>query len=114
FFSMKKHGWIALSLIILAIISITPPVDSFSVSRANQITLLKNTLIENDMLEDGEIVPNEDVSEKDQTTITMTVSYLNQLDYKQDIPWLHESISQPYEFEVHVVYEDDAYDTTYK
>src|SRR5699024_8973879 len=31
FFSMKKHGWIALSLIIFAIISITPPVDSFSV-----------------------------------------------------------------------------------
>src|SRR5699024_11263212 len=57
-------------LIIFAIISITPPVDSFSVSRANQITLLKNTLIENDMLEDGEIVPNEDISEKDQTTIT--------------------------------------------
>src|SRR5699024_6470175 len=114
FFSMKKHGWIALSLIILAIISITPPVDSFSVSRANQITLLKNTLIENDMLEDGEIVPNEDVSEKDETTITMTVSYLNQLDYTQDISWLPDSISQPDEFEETFGFEEEYEVTNYE
>src|SRR5699024_7711097 len=114
FFSMKKHGWIALSLISFAIISITSPVDSLSVSRANQITLLKNTLIENDMLEDGEIVPNEDISEKDQTTITMTVSYLNQLDYIQDITWLPDSISQPNEFEETFGFEEEYEVTNYE
>lgn len=99
FFPMKKHGWVAMFLIVFAIVSITPPVDAFSVSRANQIALLKDTLTENDMLEDGDITPNEDVSEKDQKTITMTVSYLERFDYTKDISWLPDSIYQPKEFE---------------
>src|SRR5699024_2397882 len=75
---------------------------------------LKNTLIENDMLEDGEIVPNEEVSEKDETTITMTVSYLNQLDYTQDISWLPDSISQPDEFEETFGFEEEYEVTNYE
>lgn len=99
FFSMKNHGWIAVFLIIFSIVSITPPVDAFSVSRANQIALLKDTLTENDMLKDEEITPNKDVSEKDQQTITMTVSYLDRLEYMKNISWLPDSIYQPKEFE---------------
>src|SRR5699024_2439130 len=45
------------------------------------------------------IIPNEDVSEKDQKTITMTVSYLERFDYTKDISWLPNSIYQPKEFE---------------
>lgn len=114
FFSLKKHGWIAIFLIVFAIISITPPVDAFSVSRSNQMMLLKDTLTENEMLEDGEIIPNEDVSEKDQTTITMTVHYLDQLDYTQDISWLPDSISQPKEFEETFGFEEEFEETTYE
>lgn len=44
------------------------------------------------MLEKGEIVPNTDISIKDKKTITRTVSYLDSMDYIDDIGWLPDKI----------------------
>ncbi|WP_235872297.1 DUF4153 domain-containing protein [Siminovitchia acidinfaciens] len=92
FFPIRKNGWIAAVLIIFSAISIIPPIDAFTVSRTNQINLLKSTLSTNGMLENGEVVPNADISTKDKKTITRTVSYLNSMDYIDDIDWLPDKV----------------------
>lgn len=88
FLSVKKTGWIAPILIAFAIISIVPPVDAFTVSRISQERLLEQTLEDNNMLQNGEIISNETVSIKDQVLITLTVSYLDQMNYVSEIEWL--------------------------
>lgn len=92
FFPIRKNGWVAVILIIFSAISIIPPVDAFTVSRTNQINLLKNTLSTNGMIENGEVVPNADITTKDKKTITRTVSYLDSMDYIDDIDWLPDKI----------------------
>lgn len=92
FFPIRKNGLIAAVLIVFSAISIIPPVDAFTVSRVNQINLLKSTLTENGMLEDGKVVPNADISTKDKKTITRTVSYLDSMDYIDDINWLPDNV----------------------
>lgn len=92
FFPVRKNGWIAAVLIVFSAISIIPPIDAFTVSRTNQINVLKDTLTENGMLEEGKIVPNSSISEKDKKTITRTVSYLDSMDYLKKIDWLPDNI----------------------
>lgn len=92
FFSVKKNGWIAAVLIVFSAISITPPIDAFTVSRENLINLLEKTLIENDMLEDNIVIPNANISNEDKKIITRTVSYLDSLNYVKDIAWLPDKV----------------------
>ncbi|RST59761.1 DUF4153 domain-containing protein [Siminovitchia terrae] len=92
FFPIRKNGLIAAVLIVFSAISIIPPIDAFTISRENQMNLLKSTLSENGMLENGEIVPNADISTKDKKTITRTVSYLDSMDYIDGIDWLPDKV----------------------
>jgi len=88
FMPVRKNGIIAALLIGFAAISIIPPVDAFTVSRANQVGILTTVLTENNMLEDDTITPNAAVSEEDKTTISNTASYLSMMGYTKDIPYL--------------------------
>ena len=45
FMKVKNHGWIAAALLILAALSIVPPIDAFTVSRNNQIAFLEKNLL---------------------------------------------------------------------
>ncbi|MBS4194297.1 DUF4153 domain-containing protein [Lederbergia citri] len=92
FFPVKKNGLIASVLIAFSAVSIIPPVDAFTVAKVSQVNLLKRTLVENDMLQNGKVVPNSDISIDDKRTITRTVSYLNNLNYLDEIDWLPEKI----------------------
>lgn len=92
FMSVKKNGVIAPVLIVLSIISIVPPIDAFTVSRTNQIQLLKNTLIDNNMFANGTIAPNSEISVEDKIIITKTVSYIESMNYSEKIDWLPDNI----------------------
>ncbi|SUJ21995.1 Uncharacterised protein [Sporosarcina pasteurii] len=92
FLSIKKNGIIAAVLIILSIISITPPIDAFTVSRVNQTNLLEKVLLENNMLEGNSIVPNATVSNEDKRIITRTVNYLNSINDIDKVAWLPANV----------------------
>lgn len=85
---VKKNGWIAVVLIVLSVISITPPIDAFTVSQTSQTNLLKETLEKNQMLEENKLIPNADVSKEDKIKISQTIYYLTDMDYTEDIKWL--------------------------
>lgn len=104
FFPIEKSGWIAAILIVFSIVSIVPPIDAFTVSRVNQTNLLQKTLMEHDMWQDGEIVPNSDLPIKEQRKITQLVDYLNQMDYTKRIEWLPSTLHFKDTFGFHEVY----------
>lgn len=85
---IRKNGLIAPILIILAFVSIIPPIDAFTVSRNNQIGRLETSLNRNNMLQDGKISPNATISDQDRDIIISSVQYLNRMGYTDDVAWL--------------------------
>ncbi len=92
FLPIKKNGLIAAVLIVFSAISIIPPIDAFTVSRVNHMNLLEKTLVENDMLKDNTVVPNDSISIEEKIIITRTASYLNNMNYTDDIDWLPKKV----------------------
>ena len=92
FMPVRKNGLIVAVLLIFSVISIMPPVDAFTVSRTNQISLLKETLLENNMLENDTILPNSTISNEDKKVITQTIGYLENMGYTDEIDWLPNNI----------------------
>lgn len=76
FFPKERSGWIAPVLIVLSLISVAPVIDAFSIGLGSQQSLLERKLQENDMLIDGEIVANSQISVEDKVAITRSVDYL--------------------------------------
>ncbi|MCZ2259889.1 DUF4153 domain-containing protein [Sporosarcina sp. G11-34] len=92
FMPVRKNGLIVAVLLIFSVISIMPPVDAFTVSRTNQISLLKGTLLENNMLENDTILPNSTISNEDKKVITQTIGYLENMGYTDEIDWLPSNV----------------------
>ncbi|MBO1910424.1 DUF4153 domain-containing protein, partial [Microvirga sp. 3-52] len=99
FMPVRKNGLIVAVLLIFSVISIMPPVDAFTVSRSNQISLLKGTLLDNNMLENDTILPNSTISNEDKKVITQTTSYLENMGYTDKIDWLPNNINYNNNFE---------------
>lgn len=99
FISAIRGHIIALSFICLAILSITPPIDAFTVSRVNQVKLLEQVLEKNQMLEHNQIIANGEISRTDQEKITRFVSYLDRMYNTTKIPWLAENMMETRRFE---------------
>ncbi len=94
---VKKNGIIAAMVIAFSIVSIIPPVDAFTVSRASQEKRLKSVLMQNDMLNNNTITPNASISDEDKRKIASSTEYLSRMEYTDSIEWL------PKDF---VIYED--------
>jgi len=92
FMPVRKNGLIIAVLLVFSVISIMPPIDAFTVSRTNQISLLKETLLENNMLENDKILPNSTISNEDKKVITRTASYLENMGYTDEIDWMPKDI----------------------
>ena len=108
FMKPKHNGLIAIALLVLSAISIIPPVDAFTVSKNNQIGFLERKLIENDMLVDNAIVPKSDVSIGDKIVITKVASYIDNMGYNKEVPYL------PSDFNVYSDFSDTyGFDMTY-
>ncbi len=90
FLPVRKNGVIAALLIVFSAVSIVPPVDAFTVSRASQINMLEDVLEKNNMLEDGRVKPKEAVPAEDRQKIIDTIEYLSAMGYTKHVDWLPE------------------------
>lgn len=111
-FSFKpsaKNGVIALLAAGLAILSVIPPVDAFTVSRCSQITRLENMLRSEGVLsKDGKIIPKEAVPEKIRLESTRILDYLNMRNYLEYINWL------PSDFNINEMKNTFGFDAAYE
>ena len=73
---LKKNAVIAVVLTGFALISVTPPIDAFTVSSNSQLRIIEQVLTSNNMIENGAIVPNSSLSDKDKSVITDGMQYL--------------------------------------
>lgn len=99
FLSKAKIGWIAPIFIVFGLISITPPLDAFSVSFYSQSAHLEDILEDNDMLEADEIIPREDLDRDERIRITDIVNYFDNTDQLRRIDYLPNNIFQGNRFE---------------
>jgi hypothetical protein len=83
-----KSGAVALALIVLSVVSLVPPVDAFTVSRASQVAALETVLEENGMLINGSIRPKGDIPDDDKTAIITSIQYLTETEELDAVPWL--------------------------
>jgi hypothetical protein len=88
FMAIRKNGIIAALLIGFSLFSIVPPVDAFTISRANQVGRLTDALTANDMLNNDSVSPNASLSEADKKIISDSVNYLAMMEYTKAIPYL--------------------------
>jgi hypothetical protein len=85
---VRKNGIVAMLLIAFSLVSIIPPVDAFTISRANQLGRLESVLVKNNMLQDNKIVPNATVSNEDKKVISSTMNYLGRMEYTKNMEYL--------------------------
>lgn len=85
---VSKNGIIALLAAGLAILSVVPPIDAFTVSRVSQITRLENMLQREGVLQDGKLTPKAEVSDKVRAETTNILSYLEMRSYIKYVKWL--------------------------
>ncbi|OPX88007.1 MAG: hypothetical protein A4E53_02164 [Pelotomaculum sp. PtaB.Bin104] len=83
-----KNSVIALIAAGLAIFSVLPPLDAFTVSRSSQVARLEKMLQAEGVLADGKIVPRADVSMELRLETTSILNYLELRNYLQYLQWL--------------------------
>lgn len=88
--TVNKNGYMAVIYLILAAISVIPPLDAFTLSKNSQRNLLEDTLRKNEMLQNDIVTPNSKISATDKERIASSMEYLNQLGYLSQLPWLGE------------------------
>lgn len=92
FLKVKHQGYIAVALLVLAAISIIPPIDAFTISKNSQITFLEEKLTANNMLDGDEIIPKSDIPVQDKIAITEAMGYIELLGYEKDVAFLPDDI----------------------
>lgn len=84
----NKPGVITVFAAAFAIVSLIPPVDAFSISRASQTNRLENIMRQNDMFSSGKPAPKADIPLKDKAEITNIMNYMNQMGHTSKVSWL--------------------------
>ncbi|MFA5383359.1 MAG: DUF4153 domain-containing protein [Eubacteriales bacterium] len=111
-FSFKpaaKNGVIALLAAGLAILSVIPPIDAFTVSRFSQISRLENMLISEGILsKDGKIIPKASPPVKIRLESTRILDYLEIRNYLKYINWL------PSDFKINEMKNTFGFDAAYE
>lgn len=92
---VKRNGVIAVLAGLLAIASVVPPLDAFSVSRRSQINRLETMLTAEGMLQEGAIKARADAPEELRIEVTNILQYLNSRDYIKYVAWLPDEFD-PY------------------
>lgn len=93
---VSKNGIIAVLAACIAIISVIPPVDAFTVSRVSQINRLEHMLLSEGILRDGKIYPQADVPKNVKIESTSIFNYLESRKYIKYIEWLPHDF-KPYD-----------------
>lgn len=90
---VSKNGLIAVLAAALAILSVVPPVDAFTVSRYSQINRLENMLEAEGILQNGQITPKAEVSMDLRLEATSILNYLQNRGYTVYVSWLPEDFN---------------------
>lgn len=85
---VSRNGIIAVLAACIAIISVMPPVDAFTVSRNSQINRLESMLTGEGILKNGKLSPRTDVPEKVKVESTSILTYLENRNYIKYVEWL--------------------------
>lgn len=94
-----KNGIVVLLSAAVAIFSVLPPVDAFTVSRNSQIGILEDYLQSEGILSEGVLTPDSDVPEKVRVEITGKLEYLSRTSSLEYIKWLPEDFDLYQDFE---------------
>lgn len=95
FFPPSKNGFIAITLLVLAGISIMPPIDAFTVARRSQLSILDKTLEKNGMLQNNTVLAKEDIPIADKVLISRSLTSLYDMDELDAISYLPDTF-EPY------------------
>ncbi len=91
---VSKNGLIALLAASLAIVSVIPPVDAFTISRNSQINRLEDMLKAEGMLTvDKQITPKAEASQGLRFETTNILNYLQRREYTEYVQWLPADFS---------------------
>jgi hypothetical protein len=92
----KKISWIPISLSIVAVLSVFGPWGAFAISEKSQLERLENLLVENNILQNGKIVPvNDTISYKSEVEIASIIRYLDQAHgYKNIQKWFDKDLEK--------------------
>lgn len=96
FSEVNRNGRLAFLAAILAILSIIPPIDAFTVSRNSQIERLEDILKEEGMLKNEHITRNSNAKLKTKIEVTNIIYYLQRSSTLAYLEWLPENF-QVYE-----------------
>lgn len=88
FLVKEKAGLIVPFLVVLAVISVTPPIDAFTVAKNSQKRLLTTTLEDNEMLQDNQVQQKPTINQKDKEKITASTDYLYSMEYTDEVAFL--------------------------
>ena len=100
FFPPNRNGWIAIVLLVLGMISVTPPIDAFTVARNSQMSRLEKTLVENNMIENGMVQADASISVEDKIVVTRSVDNLEMFGEIERVNYL------PQDFDVYADFEE--------
>jgi hypothetical protein len=96
---VKKNVILTIVLTGFAIVSVTPPIDAFSVSTDSQLGMMNHVLTANSMLKDGKIVPDSNLSEKDKETVINAMQYLYNMDELGQVSGVSDTFNYYSDFE---------------
>ena len=99
FLPVKKNVILAIVLTGFALVSVTPPIDAFSVSTRSQLGMVTQVLSTNHMLVDNKIVQNSGVSEKDREIVRNAMQYLDTVDESGKVPGVSDTFNYYSDFE---------------
>ena len=93
FLPIKRNEILAMILSGLLVISIIPPVDSFTASTSSQTRIVEEVLLRNDMRDGDKIVSNASISEDDKARLRTAMAYLDEINAPQLIRGVPEYFS---------------------
>ena len=99
FSPVQKTGVVAALLIAFSFVSITPPVDAFTISQFSQRQRLETVLTQNGMLQNNTLIPNADISKEDKEKIASSLEYLYHTNAVGKLNWLPKSFDYYTDFE---------------
>jgi len=82
---------IPITLSIIALISILGPLSSYSISKRSQNKIFEKVLTRNNMLKDGKLQSNADISKKDKAQISSILDYFNTNHSLKDVNYIPEN-----------------------
>ena len=94
----QKKGIVAGLLVFFLVLSITPPIDAFTISRNSHINHLESTLMKYDMIQNDEVVITTTVSKEDRQKITESLFYLERIGRLDDLTWLPDDFQVYYDW----------------